>query len=580
MEYIGIKRNDKTEYIYWEACKLMRSPAITKLPRDPQKEAEYYAFRETFRKERPIALGWRLLYKIPMFTGRGGIRYMVYSFSDGRKSALVAALFDDNLTMHYEPPPKPIFQNQGAIEHSQYILFSDNLTLSHALSDYSKFDTEIIWARVSFLSRDELPSLDFSLFGGKTVLYYLVEHSGYDWRQTCLNAADIVKRFPESTEVYFISYPERDNLSLTRDPVFLSSREHFDAEVERLEKEPANIESPRWTAPSSKPRQLLADGLLERTATLLYDASPMDRTSYLTHWAAAISQGESNVRGYQKFPPAGVAYIYANSADDDFKGGIQKGFAQITRQNFSAPSGNRYPATVIEARMLMQQDIFAAYPLTNNTLAKFKRDTFVFLSFQPCTFIGAKLPEAIVQMLWEVADNLERHHPDITILVIDIPALWTLGIDFAELMWMLYSLRGRYALILSTNKPHSVQKSSIRNLPFDKIVRVQRQDSDPEQVSIDLVTIRNDIDRKKDSCRLVMAVSDRQWKTRGAEKTSVVDKIAYIKQHRNKRIRDVAVALGISESYVKRLRSKAGVSKKVPGRAPKYPKRKALEYSF
>ena len=580
MEYIGIKRNDKTEYIYWEASKLMRPPATTKLPRDPRQEAEYYAVRETFRKDRPINLGWRLLYKIPMFTEWGGIRYMVYSFSNGRKSALVAALFDDNIRMHYAPPPKPIFQNQGVIGHSQYILFSDNLTLSHALSGYSKFETEIIWARVSFLSRGELPSLDFSLFGGKTVLYYLVEHSGYDWRQTCLNAADIVKRFPESTKIYFISYPERDNLSFTRDPVFLSSREHFDAEVERLEKEPANIEAPRWAAPYSKPRRLLADGLLERTATLLYDASPMDRTSYLTHWAAAISQGESNIRGDKKFPPAGVAYIYANSADDDFKEGIQKGFSQIIRQNFSAPSGNRYPTTVIEARMLMQQDIFAAYPLANNPFEKFKRDTFVFLSFQPCTSIGAKLPEAFVQMLADAANNLERNHPDIKILVIDIPALWTLDIDFAELTWMLYSLRGRYALVLATNRPHPMQKSSIRNLPFDKIVRVQRQNSDPEQVYIDLVTIRNDIDRKRDSCQLVMAASDRQWKIRGAEKTSVADKITYIKQHRNKRIRDVAIALGISESYVKRLRGRAGVSKKVPSRAPKYPKRKALEYSL
>ena len=558
----------------------MRPPAIIKLPRDPQREAEYYAVREPFRKDRPIDLGWRLMYKIPMVAGREGIRYMVYNFSNGRKSALVAALFEDNIKMHYAPPPEHIFQNQWRIERSQYILFFDNLSLSHALSDYSKLDIESIWARVSFLSRDELPSLDFSLFGGKTVLYYLVEHSGYDWRQTCLNAADIVKRFPKSTKIYFISYPEIDNLSFLRDPVFLSSREHFDAEVERLEKEPANIEASRWVAPSSKPRRLLADGLLERTATLLYDASPMDRTSYLTHWAAAISQGEANIRGYKKFLPAGVAYIYANSADDDFKGGIQKSFAKITRQDFGAPSGNRYPATGIKARMLMQQDIFAAYPLANNPFAKFKRDTFVFLSFQPCTSIGAKLPEAIVQMLADAVNNLERNHPDIKILVIDIPALWTLGIDFAELTWMLYSLRGRYALVLATNRPHPMQKSSIRNLPFDKIVRVQRQKCDPEQVYIDLVTIRNDIDRKKDNRQLVMAASDRQWKTRGAEKTSVADKITYIKQHRNKRIRDVATALGISESYVKRLRGRAGVSKKVPSRAPKYPKRKALEYSL
>lgn len=576
MEYIGIKKNDEAEYIYREAEKLMRPPAIDKLPRNPQKEAEYYANQETFYENSPIDLGWGRPCKIPMFAGWPGVRYRVYKFSNGLESALVAAQYDPKGKMHYGLPPNPIFYNQGGIENSRHILFSDNLALAYALSTYSKFDVEKDWAWVSFLSHDELPSLDFSLFGGKTVLYYLVEHSGYDWRQTCLNAADIIERFPESTKIYLVSYPERDHRpSSIKDTVFLSSKKHFDAEVKRLEKEPANMEAPRWISPSSDSRRLLADGLMERTVTLLYDASPMDRTSYLTHWAAAISQGKSNTRGYKKSPPVGVAYIYANSTDDDFRDGVQRGFADMTGLKNSTPPGNRYPTTVIEARTLMQQDIFAAYPVSDNPLVKFERDTFVYLSFQPRLANNAALPETMIQILEGAISSLERHHPDTKILMIDIPALWTLGIDFAVLMRILYSLRDRYAVILSTNRPHPMQKSSIRNLPFDKIIRMQRQDSSPEQVYLDLITIRNDIARRKDDRLLAMAIGDKQWKTRGVEKTSVAEKINYIRRHRNKKIQDLVVTLGISESYAKKLRVKAGVSKKVPSRAPKYPKRKS-----
>lgn len=576
MEYISIKKNDEAEYIYREAEKLMRPSPMDKLPRNPQKEAEYYANQESFYENRPIDLGWTMHYKIPMFSGLSGVRYRVYYFSNGRESALVAAQNDADGKMHYARLQEPVFHAQDRIKRSHHILFSDNLALAYALSTYSKFDVEVDWARVSFLSRDELPSLDFSLFGEKTVLYYLAEHSGYDWRQTCLNAADIIERFPESAKIYFVSYPERDHrASSIKDTVFLSSKKHFDAEVKRLEKEPANMDFPRWMAPPSNQRRLLADGLMERTATLLYDASPMDRTSYLTHWAAAISQGESNIRAYKKFPPTGVAYIYANFVDDDFKNGVQKGFANIVGQDFSAPPDNLCPATVMEARALMQQDMFAAYPVSDNPFAKFERDTFVYLSFRPCPVPRANLQEAIIQILGGAISSLERHHPDTKILMIDIPALWTLGIDFAVLMRILYSLRDRYAVILSANRPHPMQKSSIRNLPFDKIIRMQRQDSAPEQVYLDLITIRNDIARRKDDRLLAMAIGDKQWKTRGAEKTSVAEKINYIRRHRNKKIQDLVVTLGISESYAKKLRVKAGVSKKIPSRAPKYPKRKS-----
>ena len=53
----------------------------------------------------------------------------------------------------------------------------------------------------------------------------------------------------------------------------------------------------------------------------------------------------------------------------------------------------------------------------------------------------------------------------------------------------------------------------------------------------------------------------------------------YIKQHKDMEIKEAAIALGVSISYVKKLRGLAGVSKKVPSRAPKYPKRKPVEYS-
>ena len=49
--------------------------------------------------------------------------------------------------------------------------------------------------------------------------------------------------------------------------------------------------------------------------------------------------------------------------------------------------------------------------------------------------------------------------------------------------------------------------------------------------------------------------------------------------HKDMKLKKVAITLGISESYVNKLRGLAGVSKKVLNRAPKYPKRKAVDYS-
>ena len=109
---------------------------------------------------------------------------------------------------------------------------------------------------------------------------------------------------------------------------------------------------------------------------------------------------------------------------------------------------------------------------------------------------------------------------------------------------------------------------------------MRRRHSAPESISIDLIFERDDRRKEEKIERLTKGANDKQWKIRVPKKLSVKQKMEYVAKHRDDKIRDVAKALGIAESYVKKLRVLAGVSKKVTNRAPKNSKRKAVDYSL
>ena len=577
MNYIKI--NDETEYIYWMLQKLFRPSPITGFVRDEGKEKELYSSKDIFRKNLPASAAWKIVAQIPMYASRSGIRYQLYCFSKNNKTAFVAAQYHDQETLSFELPQTPVFCYQDWLDRAHYVVFSDNPLI--AASIQNQLQHEPLWIATSFLQKQDLKDLDFSVFAKKTVVYYLVEHSANDWKNTCLNASDIINRFPEDTEVYIISYPEND-VSILRSghPVFLSNRQQFEEEVRQLEKQSVNLQSVNWNTPQPIKRKQIVEGMLEKTLTWIYDSSTAFRTQYLTQWAVAISQGKTNLQYHQIHPVRKTAYLYVNEFDDGFITGIQMGMESVWETELPSPPLPLKPASVSDAWLILNQpDLFLSYPPKPEDPFHKVQQNFFYTSFWPNATLENNKTSVAIQLLIKFMDNLEQYHPDVEIVVCDIPQLWMMGIPFANLMQFLYYVRSRYSVILATNIPMVKQRDLIRNLPFDKIIRLQRKSDTPEATNIDLIFERDDIENKIHTVRLMRNRQDKFWKHRAVRKLSVKEKIQYIKQHKDMELKKVAIALGISESYVKKLRGLAGVSKKVPSRAPKYPKRKPVEYS-
>lgn len=580
MKYLKV--NDETEYIYWVVQKFFLPPPITGFSRDKAKEQEFYALKTPFKKQMPHACGWKLTDEIPMYDGRSGIRYRVYSFCNNEKNAIVSALYQDDGSLSYGHPETPIFFGQQGISTVLYIVFSDNLIIAKNLqANLQLLSTHPVWAAVSFLQKSDLQKLDFSIFSGKTIIYHLVEHSGNDWRDACLNAADIIKLFPKDATVYVMSYPERNvNPHNPFPAVFLSTREYFEEEVNELQKQPANISTIRWSTPRPLEHPQISAGLLARTLTWIYDAGARDRTLFLTQCAASLSQGSASIQSHKRFSPRKTAYLYINADDDGFASGIQEAFECMFDQKYANPQPPVAPSSISDAEMILcKRDMFLSYPLAESPFSKIKPNFFYTL-FWPGITQGKTIASAMMELLNRVFENLTRFHSDIEIIFLDIPFLWSYGIPITKLMSFFYFIRSQYTVILSTNAPGEKRHGAINNLPFDKIIQMQRERSESTDIAINLIYERDDINRQKRIERLIKGIKDKRWKNRPIKKMTVKEKLQYVTRHRNDPLQEIAENLGISISYVKKLRGLAGVSNKIPARAPKHPRRKPADYSI
>ena len=187
MNYVKI--NDETKYIYGMIQRLFRPSPYSGLRRDKAKEDELYASKCDFYKRQPNGNGWENAVQIPMFDSCSQTRYMLYGFKQNGKSALVAAQYQTYETLSYALPETPFFCYQECLRKARYIVFSDNPILAEFIQ--KQFAREPLWSTASFLRKQDLKDLDFTIFSGKTIIYYLVEHSGYNCRNTCFNAIDI-----------------------------------------------------------------------------------------------------------------------------------------------------------------------------------------------------------------------------------------------------------------------------------------------------------------------------------------------------------------------------------------------------
>ena len=578
-----LKLNDENRYIYGMVQKIPAATPLENFPRDTAAENQFYKITEAFHRDTPRGPdGWKLRNKIFMGDPAYGTAYMLYHFEKDHKTALVTATYNTEKSLVYQRPDMPMFLYQGKpLQGSPFIFFTDNILWAESISR-SAFRWESQWIATSFLDTFDIDKLDFLIFKNKTVVYGLFERPGLPWANACDRAVKIINKFPESTQVYIMTCPMHDILS-PFDPayrVFLSSREHLEEEIRRLhaatQPQVPQIAEVNWMVPPSISRQQIAGSLLEKTVTWLHGASSRDRTLYLTHFVSSVSQGKANIQAYEVPQRQKVAYIYINPESDDFLSGLQDSVKTITGRDFGEPPLTASPATVLEAEELLGAvNFFCCYPASNEPVFKISSNILYSLFF-PVSTSTANAVAVMSQLLKRVTDNLDRYHSDVKLLILDVPFFWKFGISKSEIELLLYSLRSRYAVILSTN---DTAEQFVSDLPLDSIIQMRRRRSTPDNISIDLIFERDDHRQEEKIERLVKGANDKQWKIRVPKKLSVKQKKEYVVKHRDDKIRDVAKALGIAESYVKKLRNRTGVSPKVPSRAPKHPKRKPVEYS-
>ena len=579
-----LKLNDENRYIYGMVQKIPTATPLENFQRDTAAENQFYKITEAFPRNTPRHPdGWKLMNKIFMGDPAYGTAYMLYHFEKNHKTALVTATYKTEKSLVYQRPDMPMFLYQGKpLQGRPFIFFTDNILWAESISR-SAFSRESLWIATSFLDTFAIDKLDFSIFKNKTVVYGLFERPGLPWANACDRAVKIINKFPESTQVYIMTCPMHDMLS-PFDPaynVFLSSRKHLEDEIRKLQSAPQPQESQiaevNWMVPPNISRREIAEGIWEKTITWLYGASRRDRTLYLTHFAASLSQGKTNIQAHKVPERQKVAYIYINPESDDFLSGLQDSVKNITGRDFGELPLTASPATVLEAEeLLWKVNFFCCYPVSNEPVLKISSNILYSLFF-PAATSTANAAAVMPQLLQRVVDNLGRYHSDVKLIILDIPLLWKSGIRQAEMEPILYSLRSQYAVILSTN---DTAEQFVSDLPWDSIIRMRRRHSTPESISIDLIFERDDRRKEEKIERLTKGANDKQWKIRVPKKLSVKQKMEYVVKHRDDKIREVAKTLGISESYVKKLRGLAEVSKKVPGRAPQKNKHKPVEYSI
>ena len=579
-----LKLNDENRYIYWMVQKIPTATPLENFQRDTAAENQFYKITEAFHRDTPRCPdGWKLRNKIFMGDPAYDTAYMLYHFEKDHKTALVTATYNTEKSLVYQRPDMQLFLYQGKpLQGRPFIFFTDNILWAESIS-CSAFRWGSPWIATSFLDAFDIDKLDFSIFKNKTVVYGLFERPGLPWANACDRAVKIINKFPDSTGVYIMTCPMHDMLS-PFDPayrVFLSSREHLEEEIRRLHTDPQpqvpQIAEVNWMVPPSISRREIAEGIWEKTITWLYGASSRDRTLYLTHFVSSVSQGKANIQAYEVPQRQKVAYIYINPESDDFLSGLQDSVKTITGRDFGEPPLTASPATVLEAEELLGAvNFFCCYPASNEPVFKISSNILYSLFF-PVSTSTANEATVIPQLLKRIADNLERHHSDVKLVILDIPLLWKSGIRQTEMEQILYSLRSQYAVILSTN---DTAEQFVSDLPWDSIIRMRRRHSAPESINIDLIFERDDRRKEEKIERLTKGANDKQWKIRVPKKLSVKQKMEYVVKHRDDKIREVAKALGVAESYVKKLRGLAGVSKKVPNRAPKNFKRKSVDYSL
>lgn len=409
--------------------------------------------------------------------------------------------------------------------------------------------------------------LDWHLLKKQNVFYYLVQHSGLSERQIWERAnrvLDLLQRADVGC-VTFIYYAPGDNV-----PMFMSE-ENFLKNIEKIYS--AEVEPLPYSVCQECPRPprkyLLSPLLYERTVLLFHSGKSSDRTQLMLDFAVAASQGKHAVSSWAPPRPVKTAYIHLNSEQTSFETELKKSLLSCfpsLQGHLQEPSPTTFPPDANElAFQLMSQQVFKSYPASTCLNSSYIQGNFFYYS-TTCEAID----------LSQLVNILNVLPKDVEFLVLDIPFIFSV-VDkcWAKFNQILFVLRQTCAVMIGAEQYSSAMARNVNNLPLDKIIKLQRLPAEaPETLLLECTLERCDHrGNGRISTSFKLKKSKKLWvnvRIQGNKKSSIIRVIA---SNSGKTARELALQCGVSESYIKKLKRENGLTKSMPARAPKQPRK-------
>lgn len=302
--------------------------------------------------------------------------YLHAEFTDSSNSCRIILPLYRKLPQHDIvplPPDKNCFFNEYLIEDAgPAILFIDDVQLANSF-DLSWQMLQLQFPVISYWALNDDPQdLDWKLFKGKRIYYFLIEHSGRNRSETWHHALKILNFMKPKEdanggpEVIFITLEGNHAV-----PMFSSEEQFREACEEPEVSRPLELGVLWSEGPHSVSRTtILPPFVLNQTVTLFHSGEPATQTKLLLSMAVAASQGHRWLNEtVEPTAPLKVAFIHeARPHDDTFFSELREHFQRLYPDvDLPLPVPGRAPQSVEEANHLLLQNQFIPYPELNDT---------------------------------------------------------------------------------------------------------------------------------------------------------------------------------------------------------------------
>lgn len=579
MNYIEL--NDEMKYLsdLLQQYILRRGWTTIPYPRDFQAENNRIRDSEQCMDEQSLLVPYKNKDSITMISHKRSSRFYLHAkFTDSSNSYRILLPYRSLPRLNVRPslPDKNCFFNEYLIEDAvPAILFIDDVQLANSFNLpwqmlQLQFPVVSYWAL-----NDDPQDLDWKLFKGKRIYYFLIEHSGRNRSETWHHALKILNfmKPKEDTnggpEVIFITLEGNHAV-----PMF-SSEKQFRTMCEQE----AEISRPlelgvQWRGvpqPISR-TTILPPFVLNQTATLFHSGEPSTQTKLLLSMAVAASQGHRWLNEtVEPTAPVKVAFIHeARPHDDIFFRELREHFQRLYPDvDLPLPVPGRVPQSLEEASYLLLQKQFIPYPeLSDSFRQGLYQNNFHYFVYS--------LPQQHHVLLRDLIYNLKKYNPDVKVVFIDTFSLFPMLKSpdlLASFNKILFQWRSELTIIFSTSSSGQHISSSVYNFPFDSIIQVQNRKAETFKDQ-NLFLVFERYGSPNQSCirkRMYLKHSQgsKYWTQQKRSVSSKQEILSFLKRYKQYTESQLAMKLGISISYVKKLKREAGLVHPRSGQAPK-----------